>query len=67
MEMNGRNRVRASDPTGAQGQGFMLKPAGWGGQHPGQKEWGLGQVAGQRPGNPDTRTPGGGEGEMIDA
>lgn len=45
----------------------MLKPAGWGGQHPGQKEWGLGQVAGQRPGNPDTRTPGGGEGEMIDA
>lgn len=54
--MNGRNRVRVLDPTGAQGQGSTFKPAGWGGLHPGQKEWVPGQVAGQGPGNLDMRT-----------
>lgn len=48
------NSVRALDPTGAQGQGSMFKPVGWGGLHPGREERGPGQVAGQRPGNLDT-------------
>lgn len=55
VEMNRKNSIRALDPTGAQGQGSKFKPAGWGGLHPGREEWGPGQVAGQGPGNLDTR------------